>query len=77
MFIPEEPVQTHPGHDYSYQTNEVLNPGTEYLLKIRVFYRNDESLSVANHSFFEWPHHESNLVRFIFRSSMKSIEFNI
>jgi len=63
LLIPEEPVQTQPGHNYSYLTDQILNPGTEYLLKIKVFYRHDVSaLLEGNQSYFEWPHHDSNLV---------------
>ena len=48
------------------QLSKDINPGTEYVLKIRVTYSNqNESEDNFNGTYFEWPHLETNLVSFI------------
>ena len=54
------------------QLSKDINPGTEYVLKIRLSYTNhNDSADSFPRTYFEWPHLDTNLVSFIGSSENK------
>jgi hypothetical protein len=65
--IPEDLAETEPGRDYLFNVDRHLNPGTEYVVKMRVVYKNRENRTdETGQLYYEWPLLDTNIVRLFF-----------